>query len=51
MKVNINKLNGLMKELVDEGFLERGISRQEGYKLIASQEEIDKYKAKKFPTQ
>lgn len=38
MKVNINRLNDLMKELVDEGFLEKGESRQQGYKLAANDE-------------
>lgn len=38
LKVNINRLNDLMKELVDEGFLEKGESRQQGYKLTNKDE-------------
>lgn len=36
MKININRLNELMKELCDENFLEKGESRQQGYKLSQS---------------
>lgn len=41
MKVNINRLNDLMKELVDEGFLEKGESRQQGYKIVNNRGEIE----------
>lgn len=34
MKININRLSELMKILVDEGLLEKGESRQQGYKLV-----------------
>ena len=38
MKININRLSELMKILVDEGFLEKGESRQQGYKLVSHNE-------------
>ena len=41
MKININKLNDLMKELVDEGWLEAPKSRQSGYMLLLSDEELE----------
>ena len=41
MKININKLNDLMKELVDEGWLEAPKSRQSGYVLLLSDEELE----------
>lgn len=40
MRMNIKKLSDLMKQLVDEGFLAEPETRQSGYKLIASEEEI-----------
>ena len=44
MKVNINRLNDLMKELVDEGFLEKPETKQSGYKLIANEDELQKWR-------
>lgn len=44
MKININKLNELMKELVEEEWLEAPVTKQSGYKLIADREEIEKWK-------
>ena len=47
MKINMNKLNSLMKELCEEGFLEQGESRQQGYKLSQSaskEQEVIKWK-------
>ncbi|MDC6267378.1 FtsK/SpoIIIE domain-containing protein [Lysinibacillus fusiformis] len=43
MKININKLNDLMKELVEEGWLEAPKTKQSGYKLIVSEEEKVKW--------
>lgn len=40
MKININKLNDLMRQLVDEGWLEAPKSRQSGYTLLLSDEEL-----------
>lgn len=42
MRINTNKLNDLMKDLVNEGFLAEPETRQSGYKLVASEEEIAK---------
>ena len=43
MKININKLNDLMRQLVDEGWLEAPKSRQSGYVLLLDDEELEKY--------
>lgn len=43
MKININKLNDLMKELVEEEWLEAPKTKQSGYKLIVSEEEKVKW--------
>lgn len=40
MKININKLNELMKDLVEEGWLEAPKTKQSGYKLIMSEDEM-----------
>lgn len=45
MKVNINRLNSLMVELADEGWLERPRSKQDGYKLVVDEEELKKWKS------
>ncbi len=39
MKININKLNDMMRELVEEGWLDAPKTKQSGYKLIVSEEE------------
>ena len=44
MKININRLNDLMKELVEEGWLSKPESKQSGYQLIATEEELDKHR-------
>jgi DNA segregation ATPase FtsK/SpoIIIE, S-DNA-T family len=44
MKININRLNDLMKELVDEGWLQKPETKQQGYQLIASEEELEKWR-------
>lgn len=44
MRVNINRLKNVMQELIEEGFLEAGESKQEGYKLVASEEELEKWR-------
>jgi S-DNA-T family DNA segregation ATPase FtsK/SpoIIIE len=44
LKVNINRLNDLMKELVDEEFLEKPETKQSGYKLIANEDELQKWR-------
>lgn len=44
MGVKNATLSELMGRLVDEGWLERGRSKAEGYKLIANEEELFKYK-------
>lgn len=46
MKININKLNKLMKQLVAEQFLSEPETRQSGYKLIADEDEIRRFKEK-----
>jgi len=43
MKININKLNDLMRDLVDEGWLEAPKTKQSGYRLIVSEEEKVKW--------
>ncbi|MCL1696245.1 FtsK/SpoIIIE domain-containing protein [Lysinibacillus sp. BPa_S21] len=45
MKININKLNDLMRDLVEEGWLEPPKTKQSGYKLIISEEERLKWKS------
>lgn len=45
MKININKLNDLMRDLVEEGWLESPKTKQSGYKLIVSEEEKGKWKS------
>lgn len=40
MKININKLNDLMKDLVEEGWLEAPKTKQSGYRLIIKEEEL-----------
>ncbi len=40
MKININKLNDLMKELVEEGWLDAPKTKQSGYRLIIEEEEL-----------
>ena len=44
MKININKLNDLMKDLVDDGWLEAPKTKQSGYKLILNEEELEEWK-------
>lgn len=44
MKINMNRLNDLMKQLCEEGFLKEPEYKSQGYKLIASEEEINKIK-------
>lgn len=44
MKININRLNELMKDLVNQEWLSRPESKQGGYKLIASDEELEKWR-------
>lgn len=36
LRININRLNDLMKILVDEGVLEKGESRQQGYRIVTN---------------
>lgn len=38
MRVNINRLNDLMKELCVEGVIEKGESRQQGYRIVMKDE-------------
>ncbi len=45
MKININKLNDLMKELVEEGWLEAPKTKQSGYSLIIEEEELIKWRS------
>jgi len=40
-------LSELMKKLVDEQWLEVGRTKQEGYRLVANEDEMDKYREKK----
>lgn len=44
LKININKLNELMRELCDEGFLKAPEYKSQGYKLIASEEILNQYR-------
>lgn len=44
MKININRLNDLMKELVEESWLSKPESKQSGYQLIATEEELEKHR-------
>lgn len=44
MRVNINRLNSMMKQLVDEGWLEKPEYKQQGYKLILNEEELEKWR-------
>ncbi|MFJ3387750.1 FtsK/SpoIIIE domain-containing protein [Lysinibacillus sp. NPDC086135] len=44
MKININKLNDLMRDLVEDGWMEAPITKQSGYKLIVSEEEMEKWR-------
>lgn len=44
MKININKLNDLMKELVDEKWLEAPKTKQSGYRLVVDEGELDKWR-------
>lgn len=46
MKININKLNDLMRELCEEGFLKAPEYKSQGYQLIADEDTINKYKEK-----
>lgn len=45
MKININRLNDLMKELVEEEWLSKPESKQSGYQLIAKEEELEKHRS------
>ncbi|WGT38011.1 FtsK/SpoIIIE domain-containing protein [Lysinibacillus sp. 1 U-2021] len=45
MKININKLNDLMKELVEEGWLEAPKTKQSGYSLIIEEEELKNWRS------
>ncbi|MCL1700859.1 FtsK/SpoIIIE domain-containing protein [Lysinibacillus sp. Bpr_S20] len=45
MKININKLNDLMRDLVEEEWLEAPKTKQSGYRLIISEEERLKWKS------
>lgn len=45
MKININKLNDLMKNLVEEGWLEAPKTKQTGYRLIKSEEDLEKWRS------
>lgn len=38
MKININRLSELMKELCSEGVIEKGESRQQGYRIVKKEE-------------
>ena len=38
MKININKLNTMMVELCEIGFLEKGSSRSQGYRIVENEE-------------
>jgi DNA segregation ATPase FtsK/SpoIIIE, S-DNA-T family len=44
MKININRLNDLMKELVEEGWFSKPETKQSGYQLIVSTEELEKWR-------
>lgn len=44
MKIRSNDLQELMKQLVDEGWLEEPTSKAKGYQLIISGEELDKWR-------
>jgi len=44
MKININRLNDLMRELAEEGWLQKPESKQQGYQLIAPEEELEKWR-------
>lgn len=44
MRVNINRLNDMMKELVDDGWLERPHAKQQGYKLLVSDDELERWR-------
>lgn len=44
LKININKLNDLMKELCAEGWMEAPESRQSGYRLVADDEELNRWR-------
>lgn len=44
MKININKLNDMMKELVNENWLEKPETKQSGYKLIIGEDELCKWR-------
>lgn len=45
MKININKLNDLMKELVEEEWLEAPKTKQSGYRLIIEEEELKNWRS------
>ncbi|MFF5816724.1 hypothetical protein [Lysinibacillus capsici] len=45
MKINIKKLNDLMKDLVEEGWLESPITKQSGYRLIMNEEKLAKWRS------
>lgn len=47
MKININKLNDLMRDLVEEGWLESPKTKQSGYRLVVSEDEIMKWRDNK----
>lgn len=44
MKINMNRLKSLMDQLVDEGWIEPPETKQSGYRLIASDSELKKWR-------
>lgn len=44
MKVNMNRLNELMKELVEEGWLLKPETKQQGYQIGVEEEELEKWR-------
>ncbi|MNG27475.1 hypothetical protein D3C84_1125990 [compost metagenome] len=45
MGIRINVVQELMQQLVIEGWLEKPESKNKGYQLIASEEELDKWRS------